>query len=452
MKRKFGLISSLLAFTLIAVGCGDNNNGNDGDNENNGNNGNNNEAAAVNEEDEDVEITEVGSDDADVELSFWLFGATGYPELAEEYIEENPNVSINFQEIEMGDHHNNLFTALSAGSGAPDMAAVEVSEIDGYKDAQDRFVNLYDLGAEEIEGDFLDWTWENGESVDGDFLFGIPTDIGPTVMFYRADVFEEAGLPSEPEEVEELISTWDDYKEVAQTILDETGKPMAENPETVFNAKRDQAPEAYFNEEDELILEDSPYVEEAFFQTSEMIENGHIDNFGMWTPEWGAGMADGDFATLLAPAWMQGVIKGNAPDATEWRVAAMPEGGGNWGGSYVTIPAESDYAEEAYEFLTWLLAPEQQLKAFENMGLFPSAPSVYDMPEFNEYSDEYFGGQNTAQVFADSALEGEHVHKGPQYGDVNSEILAGLDNVYDGIDPEEEWEDVLSRIEQRINR
>lgn len=449
MKRKIGLISSLLAFTLIAVGCGDNNNGNDGDSENNGNN---NEAAAENGEANEGESTSLGSDEAEVEMDFWLFGATGYPELAKEYIEENPNVSINFQEIEMGDHHNNLFTALSAGSGAPDMAAIEVSEIDGYKDAQDRFVNLYDLGADEIKGDFLDWTWKNGESVDGDFLFGIPTDIGPTTMFYRADVFEEAGLPSEPEEVEALISTWDDYNEVAKTILEETGKPMAENPETVFNAKRDQAPEAYFNEEDELILESSPYVEESFFQTSEMIENGYIENFGMWTPEWGAGMADGSFATLLAPAWMQGVIKGNAPDATEWRVAAMPEGGGNWGGSYVTIPAESEYAEEAYEFLTWLLAPEQQLKAFQNMGLFPSAPAVYDMPEFKDYTDEYFGGQNTAQVFADSALEGEHIHKGPKYGDVNTEILAGLNNVYDGIDPEEEWEDVLNRVEQRINR
>ncbi|SES15746.1 ABC transporter substrate-binding protein [Salipaludibacillus aurantiacus] len=449
--KKYGLMAALLALSVAAAGCGDNNT-NDTAGNTNDNTNDNDAALADNEDVNEDDVTSLGDEDADVELSFWLFGATGYPELAEEYIEENPNVSITFQEIEMGDHHNNLFTALSAGSGAPDLAAIEVSELDSYKSAEDRFVNLYDFGAEELEDDYLDWVWENGESVEGDFLFGLPTDIGPTVMFYRTDVFEEAGLPSEPEEVEELISTWDDYREVAQTILDETGKPMADNPETVFNAKRDQAPQAYFNENDELILDDEPYVREAFFETSEMIQDGYVDNFGMWTPEWGGGMADGDFATLLAPAWMQGVIKGNAPDATEWRVAAMPEGGGNWGGSYVAIPEQSELQQEAYDFMTWLLAPEQQLKAFENMGLFPSTPEVYDMPEFQDYSDDYFGGQNTAQVFAQSALEGEHVHKGPQYGDVNSEILAGLDNVFDGFDPEEEWEDVLSRVEQRTSR
>ncbi|WP_377910491.1 ABC transporter substrate-binding protein [Bacillus daqingensis] len=445
--KKASVLTALLSVTVLAAACGGNDEDAQADNSNASNASN-----EVATEDEEAELTSLGSEDADVELSFWLFGATGYPELAEEYVEENPNVNITFQEIDMEDHHNNLFTALSAGSGAPDMAAIEVSEIDGYKGAEDRFHNLYDLGAEEVEEDFLDWVWEVGSSVEGDFQFGLPTDIGPTVMFYRADIFEEAGLPTEPEDVEAEIQTWDDYRAASDQVLEEAGVPMAGNPETVYNAKRDQAPEQYFNEEDELILDSTPYVEGAFFDTSEMIEDGHIDNYGMWTPEWGGAMDDGGYATLLAPAWMQGVIKDNAPDQENWRVAAMPEGGGNWGGSYITIPEQSEHPEEAYDFLTWLLAPEQQLKAFENMGLFPSAPAVYEMEEFQDYSDDYFGGQNTAQVFADSALENEHVHKGAQYGDVNSEILAGLDNVYDGIDPEEEWEDILTRVEQRISR
>jgi cellobiose transport system substrate-binding protein len=445
MMKKSSMLTVLTAMAFLTAACG----GNEANNEEAQADGGNNNA---NVDNEDAEVTDLGAEDAEVELSFWLFGATGYPELAEEYIEENPEVSITFQEIDMEDHHNNLFTALSAGSGAPDMAAIEVSEIDGYKNAEDRFVNLYDLGAEEVEDDFLDWAWEVGSNVEGDFQFGLPTDIGPTVMFYRADIFEEAGLPSEPEEVEDLLQTWEDFEEAGDTILEETGTPMTGNPETLFNAKRDQAPEHYFNEEDELILDSAPYVREAFMDTSEMIEQGHVDNYGMWTPEWGGAMDDGGYATLLAPAWMQGVVKDNAPDQENWRVASMPEGGGNWGGSYITIPDQSEHPEEAFAFMEWLLAPEQQQKAFENMGLFPSTPEVYEMETFTDFSDDYFGGQNTAEVFAESALENEHVHKGPQYGDVNTEILDGLDNVYDGADPEEEWEDVLTRVEQRTSR
>lgn len=448
--KKYLYLTSIIGMSAMLAACGGNNddaNGADADPD-----PDNANSPSADNENEDAEVEEVGAADADVELSVWLFGATGYPDLAEEYVEENPDVSITFQEIEMGDHHNNLFTALSAGSGAPDLALIEVSELDGYKSAQDRFVNLFDMGAGDLEDDYLDWAWENAQNVDGDFLFGLPTDVGPTAMFYRADVFEEAGLPSEPEELEAMLQTWEDYEEAAATILEETGKPISGNPETLYNALRDQAPQSYFNEDNELILETTDYVRNAFMRTSEMINNDFVDNLGMWTPEWGSGMADGGFAAMMAPAWMQGVIQDNAPDATEWRIIQVPEGGGNWGGSYMTMPDQTEHPDEAYAFMEWLLAPEQQLKAFENMGLFPSAPSVYEMDEFQNFTSDYFGGQATAQVFAQSALDGEHVYQGPSYGDVNSEILSGLDNVYDGIDPEEEWEDILSRVEQRINR
>lgn len=66
--------------------------------------------------------TEDASGDDRVELTFWLFGTTKYEELAEVYMEENPGVKINIQEGDNTDHHNNLFTALSTGSGAPDLA------------------------------------------------------------------------------------------------------------------------------------------------------------------------------------------------------------------------------------------------------------------------------------------------------------------------------------------
>ena len=46
---------------------------------------------------------------------------------------------------------------------------------------------------------------------------------------------------------------------------------------------------------------------------------------------------------LSCPAWMMGYIQGQAPDtAGMWDVAQVPEVGGNWGGSQLTIPAASD--------------------------------------------------------------------------------------------------------------
>lgn len=270
--------------------------------------------------------------DGEVELVFWEFGNTGYDKLIEEYVEQNPNISINLQNSDMNDLHDNLFTSISAGSGAPDISMVEEAQIERYRDAESAFHNLYDLGADAVEGNYLDWVFQNGGNADGSFLFGLPTDIGPTVMFYRTDVFEEAGLESSPEAVAELISTWEDYEAVAKEINEKTDKLMTDAGELVFNARRDQAEKQYFNEDDELIIAEHDEIKEAYDYVANLYDQGLAGDIPLWTPEWYAGMEEGTYATMLAPAWMQGQLKDNSQEEGVWSITTMPEGAGNWGG------------------------------------------------------------------------------------------------------------------------
>ena len=117
-----------------------------------------------------------------------------------------------------------LFTALSAGSGAPDITMLEIDQLDRFKAAQDRFENLYDLGAKDIEDEYLDWKWKTGENESGDFLIGLPTDIGPKALYYRVDLFEEAGLPTDPDEVAALINSPEAFEEAGLKVKEKTGK------------------------------------------------------------------------------------------------------------------------------------------------------------------------------------------------------------------------------------
>lgn len=417
------------------------------------NGGSDDSAAADDEENgEDPETTTETIGDGEIELVFWEFGNTGYDRLIEEYVEENPNITINLQNSDMNDVHDNLFTSVSAGSGAPDIAMVEEAQIERYRNAEDAFNNLYDLGAESVVDNYLDWVFQNGESADGDFLFGLPTDIGPTVMFYRTDVFEEAGFDSSPEAVSELIETWEDYEAVAREINDETGKLMTDAGELVFNARRDQATQQYFDEDDELIIDEHPQIREAYDYVANLFEDELVGDIPLWTPEWFAGMEEGTYATMLAPAWMQGQIKDNSPEEGIWSITTMPEGAGNWGGSYLTVPEESEHPEEAYAFIEWLTAPEQQLEAFLGYGLFPSSPQVYEMPEFMDYEDDYFGGIATAQVFSEAAQQVIPVYKGRLYYPVDEELKQAIDNMSAGDDPDDEWEAALQRIEGILRR
>lgn len=406
------------------------------------------------EDDGTPEVTEeqIGSDDAEVELTFWEFGNTGYDVLIQEYVELNPHVSINLINQDMNDVHDNLFTSISAGSGAPDIAMIEEGGIERFKAAEAQFNNLYDLGAGDVEGEFLEWVWLNAQSADNSFQFGLPTDVGPTVMFYRTDVFEEAGFDSSPEAVSELLATWDDFARVAQEIKDTTGKLMTDSGELVFNARRDQATETFFNADGEYILEDNAQMREAYDYVTDLFERELVGDTPLWTPEWFAGMGEGSYAVFLGPAWMQGVIKDNSPEEGIWSIVTMPEGAGNWGGSFLTLPAEGDHAEEAYAFIEWLTAPEQQYKAFLGYGLFPSTPAVYEMSEFQGYEDSYFGGINTAEVFGEAAQAVIPVYKGSAYYPVGDELYEALDNVSAGADPDEEWDEMLTRVQGILDR
>ncbi|MCP3029836.1 ABC transporter substrate-binding protein [Halobacillus sp. A1] len=390
----------------------------------------------------------------DVTLDFWVFGATNYEDLAKEYEEENPDVKINIKTSELEDHHNSLFTAISAGTGAPDLTMIEVDQLDRYREAQDRFTNMYDLGADEIEDQYLDWKWNMAANGEGDFLFGLPTDIGPKAMYYHSEVFENAGLPTDPDEVSELISTPEEFADAADKVLEATDKPMVDSMEMAFRANMDALEQSYFNRDGELLISENNGVKDAYDYAVELHEQGYVSDFEMWTPEWGDALNKGSFGVEMAPAWLKGYMTENAPEAAgDWRVTTLPSDfAGNWGGSYVAIPKETEHSEEAYEFSKWLLSPENQLESFTESGLFPSTPETYEMEEFTSNSDEYFGGQNTAEYFAEAAKEIPEVYKGPKYVTVNNEVLTALRNVQEGGDPEQEWEEAVERIEGLIDR
>ena len=391
-----------------------------------------------------------------VELTFWHFGQTNYEELAREYEAAHPNVKIKLTSTESGAHHDNLFNALSAGAGAPDIAMVDVGHIERYRPAQDRFHNLYDLGAKDVQAEYLDWKWAIAENADGSFLFGLPTDIGPTAMFYRVDLFEQAGLPTDPAEVAAKLNTWDAFVQAAKDFTAKTGKPFVDLPELLFNAIRDQGDKQWFEPSGEFIGGSNEQLKRAFLTAAQGIQEGWVGSVAMWSPEWNAGMENGDFAVVLGPAWMAGYIKSQAPNsAGKWRVTDMPEGAGNWGGSYMMLPKEGKHPEIAFDFIKWLVSPENQLKSFQSHGLFPSAVKVYDMDGFKNFTDSYFGDQNTAEVFMRAAQKVKKVWFGPLWDSANNTAYNnGLRKILaeKNLNPEQVWNDVIKEISDTVER
>lgn len=439
------LLSVIMVFTLAACGGGG------------GNGSSTAESPGGGSSDEGTDNTKEGTESTEkIELSFWSLGTTNYEDLAKEYTKEHPNITFKFQNTsDQTAHHNNLTTALSAGSGAPDIFQLEIAFMERFINNQDKFYNLYDLGAKDLEGNYLEWKWKQATSVDGTFQLGLPTDIGPTVVYYRTDLAEQAGLPTDPDGFSAAIDSWDKFASVAKDFTSKTGKPFADLTDLVYNGVRDQSSDQiYFNKEDGSFIGDTnPQVRKAYDFTVKGIQEGWIGNWILWSPEWQKAINDGDFGVMLGPAWIAGTIRNAKDTAGKWQIAQLPEGAGNWGGSFLTLPKEGKHSKEAYEFISWVLNKENQLKSFKDSGLFPSIPAVYSEPSFTEEKDEFFGGQVISEAYAKSAERIKPVYYGPLHDQTDTIIKNALKNVLEKkADPQKEWESAMKQIKTLVDR
>ena len=131
---------------------------------------------------------------------------------------------------------------------------------------------------------------------------------------------------------------------------------------------------------------------------------------------------------MLCPGWMLGVIEGNAKGVKGWDVAnVFPGGGGNWGGSYLTVPDQSEHQEEAKELAAGSPRPEQQIKAFKKVGTFPSQVDALDEPELLAVNVPFFNNAPTGEIFADRAKAVTvSPFKGPKYFPINDAMQQAL--------------------------
>jgi cellobiose transport system substrate-binding protein len=391
----------------------------------------------------------VGAQDP-VTLDLWNFGAMGLEELITQYGEES-GVAVNYNSRGYDEHHEALLAALATGE-VPDIAAVEVSYSSKFKANPQNFVDLRQFGAEELEADYVPWRWAQGVAADGSII-GIPTDLGGMAMCYRADLFEAAGLPTDPTEVAALWPDWDAFIETGKQFIAASDVAFIDSAYgTIFNLIQNQGSDFYYGSDGSLIYETNPQVQKAFNTALAGAEAGISANIKQFTPEWNAGMANGDFAALGCPAWMMNYIQGQAPDtAGKWNITSIPEVGGNWGGTQLTIPAASDNHQAAYDMIKWLLSPENQLEVFKLHGNFPSTPELYDTPEIQDFTNPFFSDAPVGKIYAESAKAVQPIYEGAQQREIDREFENTLIAVEDGnVTPADAWSNALQNVSLAI--
>ncbi|MEU6024889.1 extracellular solute-binding protein [Micromonospora sp. NPDC047134] len=362
--------------------------------------------------------------DGQVTLTINFWGDFGLQELKTRYEAEHSNVRIALNSGEYNAQHEDLQKKLIAGSGAPDIAAIDEGFMVQFRSQADQFVNLLDRGAGKYESNYLPWKWKQSLSADGRTQIALGTDVGGLAMCYRTDLFAAAGLPTDRDQVSALWPTWDDFLTVGQRYVAQTDKKFLDNATNLFNPILGQQPVGFYDSEERLLMEGGPKV--AFDYAVKAADLGLSANLTSFQADWDKGFTNGSFAVLTCPAWMLGHIQNTAPGTEgKWDIAAVPGGGGNWGGSFLTIPKQGRNVDEAYKFLEWLIQPEQQIEVFKTVGNLPSQPGLYTDPAIADFKNEFFNSAPVGQIFPKMA-EGLT----PQYlGRKNGPTRVAVENV-----------------------
>jgi cellobiose transport system substrate-binding protein len=351
-----------------------------------------------------------------------------------------------------GDYKTKVLTSLAGKSMVPDIIAIN-DDVATYFPNADQFHDLHELGADKFKADFLEWKWKLGITPENRMM-AYPMDTGPTALFYRRDIFEKAGLPTEPEDVAAAAPDWDSYIQLGKKLNQAVrGSAITDNITSVYAYALAQLPQRYMTA-DGRYIGDGEHIRKAWELAVRVVKEGLSANAQQGSTDANAVVTNGRLAAFIGAVWWAQLGPKNAAPKTKglWRVAPSPGGPGNRGGSFLAITKYCKDPQAAFAFITWLESAKNQAQSFLDPVLFPSTPASYTDPRLAA-PDPFFGGQKIVDVFAESAKKYPGAYFSPYDSIINSPLTSELVNVEIGSKTSDQaWQDAQKQIDRELTR
>jgi multiple sugar transport system substrate-binding protein len=346
--------------------------------------------------------------EGNVNLTFtsWL---PGIDKAVKIWNDKNPDIQVAVQTGPNGNGgtYKNFFNQIQAGN-APDLGQIEYDALPNFR-VQDGVVNIADCaGVSDAKSQFVDWTWNQVSFGETNAVYAVPQDIGPEALYYRADLFEAAGIP--------VPTTWAEYAAAAEKIRALGGyiTNFSQSDINAFAGLVWQNGGQWFNNDgtDWTVTMDSAKSDEVATYWQGLLTKDLVAKLPPWTDEWNAAYDQGTMWTWVSAVWGANTISSGAPStAGKWAVAPMPQwnagekAAGNWGGSSTAVLKGSKHPYEAAKFALWLNTDAEALTAMnESANIYPATTAGQQLPVFAE-GLPFYGGQKIYDVFAAAAAQ-----------------------------------------------
>ena len=337
----------------------------------------------------------------------WDAAAKALQSTVPSFNKKYPNVKVNV--VDLGNQNvydRGLAGCAAGGVDMPDVYSIENNEAEVFwARFPDCFVDLNTLGADKVAKNFPAFKWT--ELMAGNKRYAMPWDSGPVVIFYRRDLYQQAGVNAAG------IKTWDDFiaagKKVNAKFDGKVKMGIVGNgqDDEWFRMLANQNSCFYFDNAGASVTVNKPGCVDAL-NTVKKLYDAQVVTTGDWGGQI-TSFKSGKSASAMFGAWYEGTIRTNAPDQKgKWGVYPMPASkpGGvraaNLGGSALALPSSSKNRAAAYAFMENALATSGgQVAMLKSQGLVPSLLSATKDP-YVKVAQPYWGNQKVWQTILDT--------------------------------------------------
>lgn len=285
----------------------------------------------------------------------------------------------------------------------------------------------------------------------GEGTYGVPVDIAPLALFYRADVYKKFDLTP--------ATTWEQFAA-------DSAKVRAADPHVYLSSFApaityqiagfvQQAGGTWYSSENDQwkVSMNGAETQSVADYWQKMMDEDLTKVTTPETPEWFAEIQKGTIASYVAPVWWTTVLEGAAKEsAGKWRVAPIPNvdtttpSTGTAGGSATSVLTGCEDVQGAVDFANWMSTDEGALKILvDEAASFPAATNGASIGSLSEPLD-FYGGQKVYEVFAAAAPTiNPSWHFGPAntetenaYADAMKPVLDDERTMRDGLDVAQE--------------
>ncbi|MER5635471.1 extracellular solute-binding protein [Kitasatospora sp. NPDC002227] len=334
----------------------------------------------------------------------WDVAAQAMKRLAPVFQQQHPGTTVQVVDIGYDSAYDKITVGLQAGTGLPDLLTVEGERLPAYLGSFP--AGFYDLTAlaGQHQSRFAPAAWTTVTDPQGK-VRALPWDIGPCGLFYRTDLFRQAGIDPA------TILTWDDYVRAGVRLRSATGQKLL-----VLDSVKDSTIGMLLQQQGQSLFAGggkvavgTPQAVKALTLLKTLADQGLVDYEKGWDGLVTATKA-GKAATAPTAAWWSGTLTSEMPELKgKFDVLPLPafEAGGvrtsDAGGSTLAVTAQSKNPQLAWAFTEFLLADTgNQISMLKNEGIFPAyLPALAD--PFIDAPQEYYGGKPVFRVFADLA-------------------------------------------------